>query len=301
MASLEINCTQVSSCIRGCDIPFRNISKDTTMALATNFGYMEEYREDDDLGWSRYVVFRTQFSIHDPLPRGAVTDFGEKGARWVPFKYEKLPNFCYRCGRLGHVEGDCDEAKEYDLKGQYGDWLRALPVKFQNPKHGGGEKGGKLMVDFGGKGNLVDSNKENMEDKTKPQARRSLKDKLEAVNLARQDASGESKASSKKGETEVESAPRKVHHIIWEGSDHHPILLDTEVQGSRNEESIKFEAVWTKKEGFAEVVAVAWNETEDVYESFSDHLQACEETFKAWGKVVFGVLPEKAKNLRKKF
>jgi len=79
------------------------------------------------------------------------------------------------------------------------------------------------------------------------------------------------------------------------------ILLDTEVQGSRNEESIKFEAVWTKKEGFAEVVAVAWNETKDVYESFSDHLQACEKTFKTWGKVVFGILPEKAKNLREKF
>ena len=111
MASSEINCMQVSSWIRECDIPFRNISKDTAMALATNFGYMEEYREDDDLGWSRYVVFKAKFSIHDPLPRGAVTNFGEKGARWLPFKYEKLPNFCYRCGCLGHVEGVCDEAK----------------------------------------------------------------------------------------------------------------------------------------------------------------------------------------------
>ncbi|XVF26514.1 hypothetical protein REPUB_Repub14bG0023300 [Reevesia pubescens] len=47
--------------------------------------------------------------------------------------YERLPNFCYICGLLGHKDIECvssvsnggDESREL----QYGDWLRASPMK----------------------------------------------------------------------------------------------------------------------------------------------------------------------------
>ena len=77
MAPLEINFSHVSFWVRGYDIPFANVSKETTMALANNFGGMEEYPEDDDLGWSRCVAFRAEVNIKDPLLRGAITNFGE--------------------------------------------------------------------------------------------------------------------------------------------------------------------------------------------------------------------------------
>ena len=28
-------------------------------------------------------------------------------SRWVNFKYERLPNFCYQCGLLSHTLKDC--------------------------------------------------------------------------------------------------------------------------------------------------------------------------------------------------
>lgn len=28
---------------------------------------------------------------------------------WCSFQYEFLPNFCYSCGLLGHVEKECNE------------------------------------------------------------------------------------------------------------------------------------------------------------------------------------------------
>ena len=50
---------------------------------------------------------------------------------WISFKYVKLPEFCYDCGRLGHTLSICDEAKEVDEDSDlpYGDWLRGSPIK----------------------------------------------------------------------------------------------------------------------------------------------------------------------------
>lgn len=62
----------------------------------------------------------------------------------VHLKYERLPNFCYHCGLLGHLVKDCRECFNVDnLTGEvneemlhYGDWLRgyfnAQPPKYVN-------------------------------------------------------------------------------------------------------------------------------------------------------------------------
>lgn len=38
-------------------------------------------------------------------------------SRWVFFKYERLPNFYYRCGRLDHGEKDCQDIANMTNKG----------------------------------------------------------------------------------------------------------------------------------------------------------------------------------------
>ena len=55
-------------------------------------------------------------------------------AKWVQFKYENLPNFCYRCGLLEHDQRECSESMGFgkgDEKDelQYGAWMRGDPVK----------------------------------------------------------------------------------------------------------------------------------------------------------------------------
>ena len=53
---------------------------------------------------------------------------GEVG--WIRFKYERLPNICYWCGRLSHSDKDCElwvKSNGFLTEGdrQFGAWLLA--------------------------------------------------------------------------------------------------------------------------------------------------------------------------------
>ena len=68
--------------------------------------------------------------INKPLRCGVKIVVKSK-AIWIDLGYVKLPDFCPRCGRVGHtitgrdmVDGDVDESEL-----QYGEWLRAFPIK----------------------------------------------------------------------------------------------------------------------------------------------------------------------------
>ncbi|KAJ8434275.1 hypothetical protein Cgig2_009250 [Carnegiea gigantea] len=51
--------------------------------------------------------------------------------KWISFKYVKLPEFCYNCGRLGHVRRGYEllDDSSYISNLQYGEWLRDSLIK----------------------------------------------------------------------------------------------------------------------------------------------------------------------------
>ncbi|GAV71905.1 zf-CCHC_4 domain-containing protein, partial [Cephalotus follicularis] len=77
-----------------------------------------------------FYSVKVRAPINEPLRRGMHLSCGCLGRVWVNFKYEKLPNFCFICGCLGHVERDCVEAEGKRTNGetvnyQFGQWLSA--------------------------------------------------------------------------------------------------------------------------------------------------------------------------------
>ncbi|MBA0735211.1 hypothetical protein Gogos_019075, partial [Gossypium gossypioides] len=50
-----------------------------------------------------------KLNVQKPLRRGIFVSTGNGNKFWIPFKYEKLPTFCFGCGRLGHGLHECTE------------------------------------------------------------------------------------------------------------------------------------------------------------------------------------------------
>ena len=68
---------------------------------------------------------RVDLQLDKLLKRGGKVASVEGEKFWVSFRYERLPTFCFQCGRLGHDEKHCKELLEQQNPKQYSDWLRA--------------------------------------------------------------------------------------------------------------------------------------------------------------------------------
>ena len=88
---------------------------------------------------SRFVWVRVEVDVNFPLSTGFPLDRDEDDlpTLWIPFKYEKLGNFCYGCDKLGHEQRDCSDSEvQIQLRegvdfGLFGKWLHADNNEFQ--------------------------------------------------------------------------------------------------------------------------------------------------------------------------
>ena len=62
--------------------------------------------------------------------RGVALEVGEEEiARWCPLVYEYLPDFCYTCGLIGHVDKLCEKKLQKGEVQQFGKHLRFILEK----------------------------------------------------------------------------------------------------------------------------------------------------------------------------
>ncbi|KAL0000840.1 hypothetical protein SO802_014621 [Lithocarpus litseifolius] len=59
--------------------------------------------------WSRCVRVQVEMDISCPLVPGFPLERDHLPVLWIPFKFEKLGNFCFGCGMLGHDHRSCQD------------------------------------------------------------------------------------------------------------------------------------------------------------------------------------------------
>uniref|UniRef100_A0A803P119 Uncharacterized protein n=1 Tax=Cannabis sativa TaxID=3483 RepID=A0A803P119_CANSA len=122
-------------------LPF--LSKTKVMANIIGSIVGEFLKVDDDSleeGWGPFMRIRISLDVTQPLLRGTLLKItGLVDDLWVILKYEKLPDICYKCGRLGHTFLRCIEFLEAEDVGgdtslPYGPWMKGDPL----PRRGTG-------------------------------------------------------------------------------------------------------------------------------------------------------------------
>ncbi|KAJ4844984.1 hypothetical protein Tsubulata_047373 [Turnera subulata] len=102
-----------------------------------------EHSLENVLGWQGFVSARIEFLFIHPLRPGVHVLDTEGKEIWLKFKYERLGEFCFRCGVILHPTFKCknekrpNEGKELPEDDSYGPWIWAREVY---GKHYSGQK-----------------------------------------------------------------------------------------------------------------------------------------------------------------
>ena len=88
------------------DIPIRFKTREVAEQICSSIGsIIHPPGVSDEIGGG-FIRVRVSIDISQPLCRGRLITLDDGKEHWVAFKYERLPNLCYWCGRLTHDDKD---------------------------------------------------------------------------------------------------------------------------------------------------------------------------------------------------
>ena len=117
------------------NLPLMSRTCETGWAIGSTLGeVMSVDVADSGVQWGKYLRVRVKIDVTKKLVRGKKVKIEGGEQRWISFRYERLPNFSYRCGLLNHDLRDCAEAVEKENQKeqtnlQYGPWLRGEALR----------------------------------------------------------------------------------------------------------------------------------------------------------------------------
>jgi hypothetical protein len=165
----EMEFVHIPIWVRVLKLPLGMMNKATGEAIGEELGsFMTMDLDEDGTARGRYLRIKVHLDIRKPLMRGVTMCVGEEeNPLWCPLEYEFLPDYCYMCGVIGHVDRNCVEKVGKGEIQQFSKKLRCILDKRRldegNTRFGGGSRGSfgswrsgssGSRGSFGGSGNM---------------------------------------------------------------------------------------------------------------------------------------------------
>ncbi|XP_027151948.1 uncharacterized protein LOC113752002 [Coffea eugenioides] len=90
----------------------------------------------------KHMKILAEIDLLQPLIRGTTVKLNGEVV-WVEFKYERCPDFCYKCGIIGHGDKVCKlemNLNQTHREAQFGPWMRAGNIMFSPIREGTGKE-----------------------------------------------------------------------------------------------------------------------------------------------------------------
>ncbi|KAK5802554.1 hypothetical protein PVK06_030156 [Gossypium arboreum] len=121
--------------LRVYNIPIEVMDRQLALDVGNAIGELMAIDWKDRNGaWTEFMRLKVKIDISKPLRRVMKFASEDGGEMIGVIKYERLPNFCYMCGMIGHNTKKCQNSTEgvgiNDSNLHYGSWIR---VPIMNP------------------------------------------------------------------------------------------------------------------------------------------------------------------------
>uniref|UniRef100_A0A803MW53 CCHC-type domain-containing protein n=1 Tax=Chenopodium quinoa TaxID=63459 RepID=A0A803MW53_CHEQI len=279
--------------IRLLDVPFGMRSSRVAHEIGNCIGECIDVDESDPLCWDEFMRVKVMVNINKPLRRGMKIAVEDGCAKWIGFKYERLGDFCYYCGRIGHTDKDCEQKDGGSdvslIVFQYGPFLTASPYRSKVSEIDR-EHGRRWLERLNSRGRL----------------QRSDYNDPKAIKLGPPSAARKLLFSSPVTPKVSPPLPRSIalRTVDCNGdgklSDHALIVLTTEnhTAGFGGHTGFKFEALWLSNEECGEVVGQGWRDS--VGCSMASRVAICSEKLASWAALTFGLVKKRIKKGEKR-
>ncbi|XP_075636519.1 uncharacterized protein LOC142608713 [Castanea sativa] len=89
-------------------IPLKYMSFEAGIKICEVIGDVTKPSDTKLFDGGNFIRLHVSIDLSLPLCHGRIISLSEGNEAWVSFKYRRLPNICYWCGRLTHDDRDCD-------------------------------------------------------------------------------------------------------------------------------------------------------------------------------------------------
>lgn len=127
----EMDFTHIPIWVRVSNLPFGMMKKEAAEILGNKIGdFKEADVGEDGSAIGRVLRIKVIIDIRKPIMRGMMVKVGvDEKEKWCSCAYEFLPDFCYTCGRIGHIDKQCSTRLGPGETQQFSRALRFLPEK----------------------------------------------------------------------------------------------------------------------------------------------------------------------------